>query len=103
MSFDSSSPALTPIRKLRRFGEPIIGKTQAGILTDPANLTVDKSSPTTAPASPPPTPQAADVDVARKNVRERMLRARGRGASQSAGLLRTKPSLNRPVLSDTLG
>lgn len=56
------------------------------------------------PQSPAPTQAAPEVELARKNQREKMLRAKGRAASQltSPGLLGT-PNLRRPTLKDTLG
>jgi len=84
------------------------GKKVFGLDIDPSRRIFDEVFPEQEPlprttTGPPPTRQSPEVEIARKNTRERLLRARGRGASQSAGLLTRKPSLNRPVLSDTLG
>lgn len=60
------------------------------------------------PILPPPTPPAPinvkpEVDLARRNVRERLLRAKGRAASQVTGGPLSPPNLLTQRLKDTLG
>lgn len=77
-------------------------------LSDPIGLfkaRKEREFPTPPTVSPPPTEQSPEIELARKNQRAQMLRARGRASAQltTPGLLTKRPSLNRPALSDTLG
>lgn len=106
MSFGPDSPISKHLRRDREITSKLVGDRAAGLIVDPLGFgdKPDRFTPPPAP-SPPPTEQSAEVSLARKNARERMLRSQGRAASQvtTPGLLAKKPSINKPVLSDTLG